>query len=41
MPHEMNVLLQMKDIDIVCITETWLDADIGDRYLLFPGYCAV
>ena len=35
---EVNMFLGTHDIDILCLSETWLTAAIDDRYLIFPGY---
>ena len=34
-------LFKTNNIEILCITETWLAACIDDGYLLFPGYYCV
>ena len=38
---EVNGLLNTNNIDVLCISETWLSADVDDRYLVFPGYCVI
>ena len=35
---DVNVLLRENDIDILCVTETWLQPDLDSRFLIFPGY---
>ena len=35
---DVNILLEDNDIDILCITETWLQPDLDSRFLIFPGY---
>lgn len=35
---DITELLQSHNIDILCLTETWLRPDLPDAILLFPGY---
>ena len=35
---DVNVLLADNDLDILCVTETWLQPDLDSRFLIFPGY---
>ena len=35
---DVNLLLMDRDLDILCVGETFLNDKIDDRYLLFPGY---
>ena len=36
---QVNILLDEHRLDILCISETWLRADVSDRIMVFPGYC--
>ena len=35
---EINILLQEEQLDILCVSETWLRPDVLNRVLVFPGY---
>ena len=35
---EVNILLEQEDVDILCISETWLGPNVSNRVLVFPGY---
>lgn len=35
---EINVLLETHDLDILCVSETWLTDKIPSRFMVFPGY---
>ena len=35
---EVNDLLQRHQLDILCVSETWLTTHVLDRVLVFPGY---
>ena len=35
---EINRLLEQQDLDVLCVTETWLSKPIQNRILVFPGY---
>jgi len=35
---EINLLLDDHQIDILCLSETWLSSNILDTFLIFPGY---
>ena len=35
---EVNVMLEKYDLDILCLSETFLNSDIDSRFLMFPGY---
>ena len=35
---EINVLLETQDLDILCVSETWLTDKIPSRFMVFPGY---
>ena len=35
---EINDLLISHDVDILCLTETWLSSSVPDEMLMFPGY---
>ena len=35
---DVRMLLIQHDLDLLCITESWLTAEISDNILLFPGY---
>ena len=35
---DVNRLLQKHDLDVLCLTETWLTDPVQDRILMFPGY---
>ena len=34
----MNLTLSDHQLDLLCVTETWLTNNIVDRILVFPGY---
>ena len=38
---DVNVILKDNDIDVLCITETWLQQDFDSRFLIFPGYSVI
>ena len=35
---EVNMLLEQQQLDIMCVSETWLRPDISSRVLIFPGF---
>ena len=35
---DVNMLLKDNDIDVLCVSETWLHSDLDSRFLIFPGY---
>ena len=35
---EIEVYLNTKDVDVLCLTETWLTSNIPDSFIDFPGY---
>ena len=35
---EVNLLIQEHDIDILAVSETWLQPSVSKRVLVFPGY---
>ena len=38
---DVNIILKDNDIDVLCITETWLQQDFDNRFLIFPGYSVI
>ena len=36
--NEIVLLIESRSIDILCITETWLESTILDRFIAIPGY---
>ena len=36
---DITILLRDQQLDIFCLTETWLSPQISDQFLAFPGYC--
>ena len=34
----VNMLLEQQQLDIMCVSETWLRPDISSRVLIFPGF---
>ena len=35
---DVNLILQDRNLDILCLSETFLSDKVDDRYLIFPGY---
>ena len=35
---DVNVALKTHNLDILCISESWLSPEIADNFLVFPGY---
>ena len=35
---EVNIMLAKHNLDILCVSETFLSADIDSRFLIFPGH---
>ena len=35
---ELTLIATVHNPDVICIVETWLDGDIDDTEILFPGY---
>ena len=38
---DVNTLLGDNNIDVMCVTETWLQPDMDSQFLIFPGYGAI
>ena len=39
--NDVMMLLQDQQLDILCLTETWLTPDVMPEFLTFPGYSVV
>ena len=35
---ELHLFLQAHDLDLLCVTETWLNADVPDSLIASKGY---
>ena len=35
---DVHVALGTLNLDVLCISETWLSPEIADSFLIFPGY---
>jgi len=36
--NDVELLIQEREIDVLCISETWLTNDLEDKYVCFPNY---
>ena len=38
---DVNTILGENNIDVMCVTETWLFRDLDSQFLIFPGYSVI